>query len=101
MSLLYRKSARKSRNRPGSALLVAVAVTVVMLVGAGGAQAATPPVKLVPSGHITGGFHFPKTAAVNDDPGSPTYGNVYVADGDTGCRSSPRPVCLSRRSAGK
>lgn len=32
---------------------------------------------------IPGGFSFPQGVAVEDDPASPDYGNVYVADTDT------------------
>ena len=86
-------------------LPLAVAVTVALLVGAGGAQAAAPPVKLVPDSHfgfevnattkanvctveskdtcqpgtasaVPGGFELPTGVAAAAEGGS----NVYVAD---------------------
>jgi hypothetical protein len=54
--------------------LTAVTVTIVMLAGASGAQAAAPPVKLEPSTPITNGFEYPESVAVAPD------GNIYVVD---------------------
>ncbi|HEY3830594.1 MAG TPA: hypothetical protein VGL57_15495 [Solirubrobacteraceae bacterium] len=97
-------------NRMKMALpLGALTVAILILVGATAAQAAVPPVKLVPSSHLgtgvdtttggnvctveskdlcepgkegsgPGGFNFPESAAVDEDPTSPEYGDVYVAD---------------------
>ncbi|HEY3829623.1 MAG TPA: hypothetical protein VGL57_10555 [Solirubrobacteraceae bacterium] len=57
-----------------------LATSAAVLMHAGVAQAATPPVKLVLSGHITNGFEYPEGVAVNDDAKSPAEGNVYVTD---------------------
>jgi hypothetical protein len=54
--------------------LTAVTVMIVMLAGAGAAQAAAPPVKLEPSTPITSGFQNPEGVAVASG------GNIYVVD---------------------
>ncbi len=61
------------RLKGGLPLTITVAA-IAMLFGTDGAQAATPPVKLVPSSHITGGLGLTEGVAVA--PG----GNIYVAD---------------------
>jgi NHL repeat len=70
----WRAMHASDRGRPGNGCRRAVAAltAIVMLAGAGSAQA--KPVKLVPSSHITSGFQYPESVAV-----SPS-GNIYVAD---------------------
>ena len=63
------------------ALLAITSTMIVMFAGiAGVAQATIPPVKLALSNHITNGFSYPIGVAVDNDPQSPEYSDVYVAD---------------------
>ena len=62
------------------AIILAVLAALTMLAGASIAHANTPPVKFIPISTIGNGFQFPESVAVNNDPTSPTYGNIYVAD---------------------
>ena len=48
------------------------------------AYANTPPIKLIPTSTIDNSFFNPEDVAVNNDPTSPTYGNIYVADRGNG-----------------
>jgi hypothetical protein len=100
------------RSIPQAALLSALALlaaTVTLLASAGGARAATPPIKEILSSHIgweanattkanictvqsqntcqkakpstqPGGFQYPKGVAVDGDVSGSRYGDVYVAD---------------------
>ena len=62
------------------AAILAALVALATLASASVAHASTPPVKLIPTGTIDNGFQNPDSVAVNNDPTSPTYGNIYVAD---------------------
>jgi hypothetical protein len=64
---------------PLAAILAALTVLVI-LATASVARANTPPVKLIPTSTIDNGFEYPESVAVDNDPTSPAYGNVYVAD---------------------
>jgi hypothetical protein len=64
---------------PLATVLVALAA-LATLASASIAYASTPPVKLIPTATIDNGFQYPEDVAVNNDPKSPTYGNIYVAD---------------------
>src|ERR1700691_1591419 len=61
--------------------LTIMTTAVVVLVGAVGVALATsPPVKLVLSNQITNGFTYAVDMAVNEDPASSEYDDVYVVD---------------------
>jgi NHL repeat len=72
----FKLPARRTTNRLAVALLATAALTLATSAGA----SAAAPVKLVPTGNITNGFFRPTSVAVNNDPASPDYGDVYVAD---------------------
>src|SRR6202167_1389385 len=63
---------------------LAVATTVVVVLAGAGTVLAARPVKLALSSHITNGFEYPESVAVNNDPHSPEYRDVYVLEGDHG-----------------
>jgi hypothetical protein len=64
--------------------ILAVLTVLLVLATASIAHANTPPVKLIPTSTIDNGFAYPEGVAVNNDPTSLTYGNVYVADRGNG-----------------
>jgi hypothetical protein len=68
-----------SKALTATALLAAVFVAILATLP-GSAIAATGPVKLLPSGSLTNGFEYSTGVAVNNDAGSPEYGDVYVVD---------------------
>jgi hypothetical protein len=61
-------------------IILAIATTVVVVFAGAGTALAAPPVKLALSSHITNGFEYPASVAVNNDPHSPEYRDVYVLD---------------------
>lgn len=67
---------RRTKGRL-AAVLVAVAASIL---AASTCASAAAPVKLVSTGSITGGFVYPQSVAVDNDPASPDYGDVYVVD---------------------
>src|ERR1700691_2660390 len=71
---------RQAKHEVTLILLAVAATVVVVFAGTGTALAAAPPVKLALSSHITSGFEYPVSVAVNNDPHSPEYGDVYVLD---------------------
>jgi hypothetical protein len=76
MSLSVRSFRRSVKYRL-AATFVAVALLTLAV---SGVALAVAPVKLVPAGSIRGGFIFVKAVAVDNDPASPDYDDVYVAD---------------------
>ena len=75
-------SANHVKNIPVRATLVAIAAALATActVLASPALAAAPPVKLVLTGQIRGGFQSLLGVAVDNDPASPEHGDVYVSD---------------------
>jgi NHL repeat len=72
-------STHHTSHLPMATILAAIAA-LLMLATASIAHANTPPVKLIPTITVDNGFQYPESVAVNNDPTSPTYGNIYVAD---------------------
>ena len=58
----------------------ALGAATIMLAVAQAAYATPSPVKLALSGQIKSGFEYAEGVAVNNYPGSPGYGDVYVVD---------------------
>jgi hypothetical protein len=64
----------------GRLSLAALAATAAVMVPAGDAHAAAPPIKLVLSSRITGSFEFLEGVAANNDPASARPGDIYVTE---------------------
>src|SRR6202167_2330821 len=62
------------------ALLVVAAIVTVALCAPAAGLAAPTPVREVLTGNFTNGLEYPLGVAVNEDPASPAYGDVYIAD---------------------
>ncbi|HEY3829817.1 MAG TPA: hypothetical protein VGL57_11525 [Solirubrobacteraceae bacterium] len=70
-----------THHTPNLPTAILAALTVLLLLATASiAHANTPPVKLIPTSTIDNGFEYPESVAVNNDPSSPTYSEIYVAD---------------------